>query len=81
MFSGISPAISVGMPVTVAPVCPFGFILSELPALVMASGLMAEQRLSAAGDGNLNPINISFVKTLESMKSLCMRFSPLRVVC
>lgn len=38
----------------------------------MASGLMAEQRLAAARDGNLDPLNISFIKTLESMKSLWM---------
>lgn len=42
----------------------------EVAALLMASGLMAEQRLAAARDGNLNPLNISFIKTLESMKSL-----------
>ena len=44
----------------------------EVAALLMASGLMAGQRLAAARDGNLNPLNISFVKTLESMKSLWM---------
>jgi hypothetical protein len=44
----------------------------EVAALLMASGLMAEQRLAAARDGNLDPLNISFVKTLESMKSLWM---------
>jgi len=44
----------------------------EVAALLMASGLMAEQRLGAARDGNLDPLNISFVKTLESMKSLWM---------
>jgi len=44
----------------------------EVAALLMASGLMAEQRLAAARDGNLNPLNISFIKTLESMKSLWM---------
>ncbi|MDP3851022.1 MAG: hypothetical protein Q8Q59_10990 [Luteolibacter sp.] len=44
----------------------------EVAALLMASGLVAEQRLAAARDGDLNPLNISFVKTLESMKSLWM---------
>lgn len=44
----------------------------EVAALLMASSLMAEQRLEAAREGNLNPLNISFVKTLESMKSLWM---------
>lgn len=44
----------------------------EVAALLMASCLMAEQRLAAARDGNLNPLNISFIKTLESMKSLWM---------
>lgn len=44
----------------------------EVAALLMASGLMAEQRLAAARDGNLDPLNISFIKTLESMKSLWM---------
>jgi len=44
----------------------------EVAALLMASGLMAEQRVAAARDGNLDPLNISFVKTLESMKSLWM---------
>lgn len=44
----------------------------EVAALLMASSLMAEQRLAAARDGNLNPLNISFVKTLECMKSFWM---------
>lgn len=44
----------------------------EVAALLMASSLMAEQRLAAARDGSLNPLNISFVKTLENMKSLWM---------
>jgi hypothetical protein len=44
----------------------------EVAALLMASGLMAEQRLAAARDGKLDPLNISFIKTLESMKSLWM---------
>ena len=47
----------------------------EVAALLMASGLMAEQRLTAARDGNLDPLNISFIKTLESMKSLWMILS------
>lgn len=41
----------------------------EVAALLMASSLMAEQRMAAARDGGLNPLNISFIKTLESMKS------------
>ena len=44
----------------------------EVAALLMASSLMAGQRLAAARDGSLNPLNISFVKTLENMKSLWM---------
>lgn len=44
----------------------------EVAALLMASSLMAEQRLAAARDGGLSPLNISFVKTLENMKSLWM---------
>lgn len=42
----------------------------EVAALLMACSLMAEQRLAAARDGNLDPLNISFIKTLDSMKSL-----------
>lgn len=44
----------------------------EVAALLMASSLMAEQRLAAARDASLNPLNISFVKTLENMRSLWM---------
>jgi hypothetical protein len=44
----------------------------EVAALLMACGLMAEQRLAAARDGGVNPLNISFIKTLEGMKSLWM---------
>lgn len=41
----------------------------EVAALLMASSLMAEQRVAAASDGDLTPLNISFIKTLEGMKS------------
>lgn len=41
----------------------------EVAALLMASSIMAEQRLAAARDGNLDPLNISFIKTLEGIKS------------
>lgn len=41
----------------------------EVAALLMASSLMAEQRMAAARDGSLDPLNISFIKTLEGLKS------------
>lgn len=42
----------------------------EVAALLLASSLMAEQRLAAARDGSLTPLNISFIKTLEGMRVL-----------
>lgn len=41
----------------------------EVAALLMASSLMAEQRLAAARHGDIDPLNISFIKTLEGMRS------------
>lgn len=42
----------------------------EVAALLMACSIMAEQRLTASRSGKLNPLNISFIKTLENMNSL-----------
>jgi len=42
----------------------------EVAAMLLASSLMAEQRLAAARDGNLTPLNISFHKTLEGLRAL-----------
>lgn len=46
----------------------------EVAALLMASSLMAEQRLAAARGSDLDPLNISFIKTLEGMRSLWVVF-------
>lgn len=42
----------------------------EVAALLMACSIMAEQRLMVGRSGEINPLSISFVKTLESMNSL-----------
>jgi hypothetical protein len=42
----------------------------EVAALLMACSIMAEQRLDAARSGNLNPLSISFIKTLEHINAL-----------
>lgn len=44
----------------------------EVAALLMACALIAEQRLAAARSGNLDPLSISFVKTLEQMNAFWM---------
>jgi hypothetical protein len=42
----------------------------EVAALLLACSLLAEQRLAAARDGSINPLNISFIKTLEGLRAL-----------
>lgn len=44
----------------------------EVAALLMASAIMAEQRLAAARKGNVEPRNMSFIKTLQCMSSFRM---------
>lgn len=41
----------------------------EVAALLMACALIAEQRLAAARSGDVNPLSISFVKTLEQINA------------
>jgi hypothetical protein len=42
----------------------------EVAALMMASSLMAEQRVEISRDENISPLQVSFVKVLEAMRSL-----------
>jgi hypothetical protein len=42
----------------------------EVAALLMACSIIAEQRLEAARVGNINPLSISFIKTLEHVNAL-----------
>lgn len=44
----------------------------EVAALLMACALIAEQRLEAARSGEVNPLSISFSKTLEQMNAFWM---------
>ena len=44
----------------------------EVAALLMACALIAEQRLAAARSGDVNPLSISFAKTLEQMNAFWM---------
>jgi len=44
----------------------------EVAALLMACAIIAEQRLAAARSGDVDPLSISFVKTLEQMNALWM---------
>jgi hypothetical protein len=46
----------------------------EVAALLMASSVIAEQRSEAARSGNLQPLSISFLKTLDKMSSLWVVF-------
>lgn len=41
----------------------------EVAALLMACALIAEQRLAAARSGDVNPLSISFIKTLEQINA------------
>lgn len=42
----------------------------EVAALLMACSIIAEQRLTAARSGEVDPLSISFIKTLEQMNAL-----------
>jgi len=44
----------------------------EVAALLMACALIAEQRLEAGRSGEVNPLSISFAKTLEQMNAFWM---------
>ena len=44
----------------------------EVAALLMACAIIAEQRLSSARSGDVDPLSISFVKTLEQMTAFWM---------
>lgn len=44
----------------------------EVAALLMACAIIAEQRLAAARSGDVDPLSISFVKTLEQMNAFWM---------
>jgi hypothetical protein len=47
----------------------------EVAALLMACSIIAEQRLAAGRSGKLDPLSISFIKTLEQMNSLWLILS------
>ena len=47
----------------------------EVAALLMACAIIAEQRLAAARSGEIDPLSISFVKTLEQINSFWMILS------
>lgn len=44
----------------------------EVAALLMACAIIAEQRLAAARSGDVDPLSISFAKTLEQMNAFWM---------
>jgi len=47
----------------------------EVAALLMACSIIAEQRLAAGRSGEIDPLSISFIKTLEQMNSLWLVLS------
>jgi hypothetical protein len=47
----------------------------EVAALLMACSIIAEQRLEAGRSGKVDPLSISFIKTLEQMNSLWLVLS------
>jgi hypothetical protein len=47
----------------------------EVAALLMACSIIAKQRLETGRIGELDPLSISFIKTLEQMNSLWMILS------
>ena len=46
----------------------------EIVALLMASSIIANERREVAESGQLEPLSISFIKTLEKMNALWMVF-------
>ncbi len=50
----------------------------EVAALLMACSIIAQERCEAAKSGNIQPLSISFLKTLDKMNSLWAVFEGVR---